>query len=159
MRADLADELDNMELIAGDGRIIELAEIADLCYNAAELIVLLDSLAHCGIGNINTEALFQGLYDLEHELCLVVIEVGLVALHGRIDLRYKEAIVLDRIYKEEVLFHTLHGSAALGAEQCAEVVVSTLDGALKNGAGIRAGAVCHVVVCDIAGRAIGSAQS
>ena len=45
MGADLAYELDDVELIAGDGRIIELAEVADLGDDAAELVVLLDSLA------------------------------------------------------------------------------------------------------------------
>ena len=159
MGADLTYELDDMELIAGDGRIIELAEVADLGDDAAELVVLLDSLAHSLIGDINAKTVLHLVNDLELKLSFVVIKVGLIALHGRIDLGNEKSVVLNGIDEEEVLFHTLHGRAAFRAEQAAEVVVSAFDGALENGACIGAGTVCHVVVCNIAGRAIGSAKS
>ena len=44
-----------MELIAGDGRIIELAVIAYLVYELADLIVLLDGFLERLIGNIDPE--------------------------------------------------------------------------------------------------------
>ena len=147
-----------MELIAGDGRIVKLAEIADLGDDAAELIVLLDGLAHGSLGGVDAQAVSHGLYDLEHELCLVVVKVRLIAFHGGIDLRYEELFVLNGIDQEEVLLHTLHGRAALRAEQAAQIVVSALDRALENGAGIGTGPVGHVVACDVGGCAVWCAE-
>ena len=51
LRADLADKLDDVELIAGDGGVIKLAVVADLVYQAADLIVALDGLHDGLIGN------------------------------------------------------------------------------------------------------------
>ena len=44
-----------------------------------------------------------------------------------------------------MLFHTLHGRAALGAEERIEVVVAALNGTLEDGADIRADTAGHVV--------------
>ena len=159
MRADLGNQLDDMELIAGDGRIIELSVIADLSDDTAQLVKSLDSLAHCFVGNIDAEAVSHGLNDLELKLSLVVIKVSLIALHGRIDLSDEEAVMLNGIDEEKVLLHTLDGSAALGAEQAAQIIVATLNGSLKNGAGVGTRSVGHVVAGDIAGCAIRCTKS
>ena len=153
MGADLADQLDDVELVAGDVGVIGLAEIADLGDYAADLVVVLDGLAHGGVGGVDAVLVMQLVNDLELELSLVVIEVGLVALHGRIDLGDEELLVLDGVDEEEMLLHTLHRCAALRAEESVEVVVAALDGALEDGAGIGAGAGGHVVAGDVGGRA------
>ena len=117
MGANLAHQLDNMELIAGDGRIVKLSEVADLGDNTAKLVKSLNCLAHCFIGNINAQAVSERLDNLELKLCLVIIKIGLVALHGRIDLSYEETFGLNGIDEEEVFLHTLDGSTALCAEK------------------------------------------
>ena len=88
---------------------------------------------------------FPLIDDLELELALVVFEVRLVALHRGIDLGDEEVIVLDGVEQEEVLFHTLHGRAVFGAEERVEVVVAVLNGALEDGADIRAGTAGHCI--------------
>ena len=71
----------------------------------------------------------------------------------------KEFFVLHRVDEEKVLLHTLDGSAAFGAEQAAEIIVATLNGSLKNGAGVGTCSVGHVVAGDIAGCAIRCTKS
>ena len=88
---------------------------------------------HGGIGGVHAVALGKLVNDLELQLALVVVIAGLIALERGIDLRDEEAIVLHGIDEEEVLFHTLHGRAALGAEERIEVVVAALNGALEDG--------------------------
>ena len=159
MRAYLADEVDDVELVAGDVRVLALAEIADLGDDAADLVVILNGLAHCGVGHVHAKAVLELIDDLELELSLVVVEVGLVALHGRVDLSDEEAGVLYGVDEEEVLFHTLHGGAGFGAEQRVEVVVAALDGALENGAGVGTCTGGHVVACEVGRRAAWRAQA
>ena len=57
----------------------------------------------------------------------------------------EEALVLHGIDEEEVLFHTLHGRAALGAEERVEVVVAALNGSLQKCSTVLAQETCHVV--------------
>ena len=159
MRADLAHELDDVELIAGNGRVGQLAEVADLGDDIAQLVELVDGLTHGGVGHIDAVALGELIDDLELELALVVFEVRLVALHRGIDLGDEEAIVLDGVEQEEVLFHTLHGRAVLGAEQGAQIVVAALNGALEDGADIRAGTAGHVVGRNVGRLAARRAQT
>ena len=159
VRAYLTDEVDDVKLVAGDVRILALAEVAYLGDDAAYLVVILDRLAHCGVGHVHAEAVLELIDNLELELSFVVVEVGLVALHGRVDLGDEEAGVLDGVDKEEVLLHTLHGGAGLCTEQSVKVVVAALDGALEDGAGIGTGTGGHVVACKVSGNAAGCAQT
>ena len=118
-----------------------------------------DRLAHCGVGHVHAEAVLELIDDLELELSLVVVEVGLVALHGRVDLGDEEAGVLYGVDEEEVLLHTLHGGAGLCTEQSVKVVVAALDGALEDGAGIGTCTGGHVVACEVGRRAARRAQA
>ncbi|CCX45500.1 unknown [Firmicutes bacterium CAG:103] len=159
VRADLAHELDDVELIAGNGRVGQLAEVADLGDDIAQLVELLDGRAHGGIGGVHAVALGELVDDLELELALVVVIAGLIALERGIDLRDEEAVVLHGIDEEEMLFHTLHGRAALGAEERVEVVVAALNGALEDGADIRADTAGHVVGRNVGRLAARRAQA
>ena len=158
MRAHLADELDDVELVAGDAGVIRLAEIADLGDDAADLVMVINGAAHSLLGGVDTVFLVQLVHDLELELRLVVIEIGLVALHGRVDLRDEELLILHRVDEEEMLLHALHGRAAFRAEKGVEIVIPAFDGALEKGAGIGAGAVGHVIAGDIRGCAARRAE-
>ena len=63
------------------------------------------------------------------------------------------------IDEEEMLFHTLHGRAALGAEERVEVVVAALNGTLEDGADIRADTAGHVVGRNVSRLAARRAQA
>ena len=63
VRADLAHELDDVELIAGNGRVGQLAEVADLGDDIAQLVELLDGRAHGGIGGVHAVALGKLVND------------------------------------------------------------------------------------------------
>ena len=82
-----------------------------------------------------------------------------LALERGIDLRDEEAVVLHGIDEEEMLFHTLHGRAALGAEERVEVVVAALNGTLEDGADIRADTAGHVVGRNVGRLAARRAQA
>src|SRR5699024_378861 len=103
VRTHLADELDDVELIARDGRVFELAVIAYLGDGVAKLVEVLDGLAQRGLGGVYAKAFFKLVEHLELQLGLVVVEGGLVALHGRVDDGDEELVVLHGVYEEEVL--------------------------------------------------------
>ena len=159
VRADLAHELNHVELIAGDGRIVELAQIADLGDDAAELVEPLDRGAERLVGGVDAEDVLHRAHDVLLQLHLVVIEVRLVALHRGIDDGDEEVVVLHGLEQVEVLLHALHGGAVLGAEQSGEVVVAALNGALQNGADVRAGAAGHVIGGHVRRGTSGRAQT
>ena len=114
--------------------------------------------AHGVLGGVDAVFLMQLVDDLELELRLVVIEIGFVALHGRVDLRDEEFFVLHRVDEEKVLLHALHGRAAFRAKEGIEVIIAAFDGALEKGAGIGAGAVGHVVAGNVGGCAARRAE-
>ena len=145
MGTDLTDQLDHMELIAGDGRIVQLTEIADLGNGTAQVVVLFHRRAQSLVGDIDAVDLMELVQHLLLQLGLVIVKAGLIALHGRVDDGDKEALVLHRLQQEEMLLHPLHGGAALRSEQGAQIVEAALDGPLQNTADIGTVAVGHVV--------------
>ena len=159
VRAGLAHELYHMELVAGYRRVRQLAEIAYLGDHVAELVEVLDGLPHGLLGDVDAQLVAQGLDYLDSELGLIVVEAGLVPLHGRVHDGDEELVVLHGIEQEEVLLHTLHGRAALRAEEGAEIVVPALYGALEDAAHIGTVAVGHVIGCDVGRGAARRAQA
>lgn len=81
MRAGEADELNNVKLVSGDGRILKLPEIADLGDDTADLVVLLNSGKHGLFGGIDA-AFGKLVYNLKPELCLVIIDGVIIILQG-----------------------------------------------------------------------------
>ena len=84
-----------MELIARDGRIIELAVLAHLVYETADLIVLLDGAHERLVRGVNTEFLSQGLQDMGPQLLAVVLIAVLRLLEGHVRELAEEIRVLD----------------------------------------------------------------
>ena len=159
MGTHLAHELDHVELIAGDGRVLKLAEVAYLRDHVAQLVELGNGLAHGLVGGVHPQPVVQRVHHLQLQLGLVVVQRGLVTLHGRVDDRDEEIVVLDGVKQEEVLFHALHRGAALGAEEGAQVVVAALYRALEYAAHVGTVAVGHVVGGDVRRRAARRAQA
>ena len=158
MGADLAHQLDHMELIAGDGRVWQLAVIADLGDDAGDLVVILDGLFHGLLGHVHSQLIPQLVHHLQLKLGLVVLQVVLVALHGRVDDGGEELLVLHRVNQDKVLLHPFHGRAALRAEQGLQIVVAALDGPLQDGTDVGTVSGGHVVAGDVGGDAAGRPQ-
>ena len=159
MGTDLAHQDDDVVLVAGEGRVLQLAEVADVGDDAAEAVVLFDGGAEGRVGRVHAVVVAEGVQHLELELGLVVVQAGLVALHGRVDDGGEEAIVLHGVQEGEVLLHALHGGTALRAEQGVEVVIAALDGTLQDAADVGTVAVGHVVGGDLGGAAVGGAEA
>ena len=66
-----------MELIARDRRVGQLAQIAELRYDAADLVVLLYGSAYRLVGDINAVDLGQRLENVLSELIFIVLIGGL----------------------------------------------------------------------------------
>ena len=65
LRAGVAHEVEDVELIARDDRVVELAHLSDLADDLADLVVLGDRLAQRLVGGVNAEGLGQ---TVEHVL-------------------------------------------------------------------------------------------
>ena len=143
--ADLTDQHDHMVLVTGDGRIFQLSEIPDGGNRAAKPVVALYRLPQRRIGHVYPVVVAEHVQHLQLQLGLVVVQTGLVPLHGRVDDGGDELWILHRLEQGEMLLHPLHGGAALRAEQRVQVVEAALDGALQNAAHIGAVPVGHVV--------------
>ena len=157
--ADLADQLDHMELVAGNIGVVRLAVGTDGLDDGADLVVVVDGGAQALFGDVHTIVGLQRLQDLHAQLGLVVRQIVGVALHGRVDDGGEEAVILHQLEQGKVLLHTLHGGAGLCAEEGVEVVVPALDCAFENGAGVRTCAVGHVIARHVRGCAAGRAES
>ena len=59
--ADVGHEREDVELVACDGRVFELAEFTDLGNEPADFIVLVDRFADGGVGDIDAVVFVQGL--------------------------------------------------------------------------------------------------
>ena len=82
-----------MELIAGDGGVIELAVIADLVYQAADLVVALDGLHQCLIAHVDAELLVQRLKHVGAEL-LAEVNIAVLVIFERDVGKFAEEIVV-----------------------------------------------------------------
>ena len=116
MRADLADQLDHMEFIAGDRRVFKLPEFPDGRDRLRQFVKLCDGFAHRFFRNIHTERVLHRIQDVLLNLRLVILQIGFVTLHGRINDGDKEVLMFDGVQEIELFLHTLHCRAAFRAE-------------------------------------------
>ena len=158
MGADLADQLDDMELIAGDGGIVQLAHVPHLGDEAGYLVVVFYGFEHGLVGHVHAQLVSQLIHYLQLQLRLVVIEVVLVPFHGGVDNGGEELLVLYGMDEHEMLLHTLHGGAALSPEQGFQVVVASFNGPLQDRAHIGTVPGGHVIAGDIGGNTAGRPQ-
>ena len=165
--ADQAHQLDHMELIAGDGGVIQLAVVADLVDEAADLVVLLDGLDQRFVGNVDAEVLMQGLQNVGAQLSLVVLIADLVVFEGDVGKLAEEVVVVDdahildgvEMLLLQVLLEAAGGRAGLGAHLGVKEVVAALERALQQRAGVVADTAGEVVGRDVGGSAARRSQS
>ena len=143
-----------MELIAGDRRVVQLAVLADLVDQAADLVVLLDGLENGFVGDVDAEILVQRLEDVGAQLGLEVVVAVLRVLEGDVGEGAEEVVVVDNahildgieVLLLQVLLEAAGGRACLGAHLGVEEVVAALKSALQKGA---------CVVADASGQVVG----
>ena len=157
LRAYQRYELDDMELIAGDGRIIKLAVIAYLVYELADLIVLLDGFLERLIGNIDSEIVMQCGQNMSPELIAEVFIVVLGVFKGNVGELAEELVVLDDVHVLDgvkmlglnVLLEAAGDGAGLGRHLCVEEIEAAFECALEKAAAIVTYAGGHVVSRDV----------
>ena len=125
-----------MELIARDGRIRELAHIADLGDDAADLVVLLNGGAQLLLREVHAVHAPQRLDDLLLYLAAEVARVPRGFLQRHVDEAGEEFFLRDELAVVEILLHAVHRRAAFLTEQRVDEVIAALEGALKYALGV-----------------------
>ena len=138
-----------MELVAGNGRVIELAVIADLIDDGADFVVQLDRLHERLVGDVDAVFLVHRIENVRLQLVLIVNNAVLVLLERHIGERHEEVRILDDVHVAEVLLETAGDRAGLGAELSVQEVVAAFECALEEAAAVMAGTAGHVVCSNV----------
>ena len=146
-----------MELIAGDSGIIELAVIADLVDDLADLVMLLDSCLESLVGNIDAEVFLQLAEDMVLELIMVVLIVVLGVLERNIHKLAEELVIINNshildgveVLLLDVLLEAAGDGAGLGGQLRIEEVEAAFESTLEEAASVVANTGGHVISCDV----------
>ena len=149
LRADQRAELDDLELIARDGRVIELAVIADLVDDRADLVVQVNGLHKGFVGDVDAEFLVQRIEDVGLQLAFVVLNAVLVSLERHVGERHEEVRILDDVHVAKMLLETAGDRAGLSAEISIQEVVAAFECALEEAAAVMAGTAGHVICSHV----------
>ena len=156
-----------MEFIAGDGGVIKLAVVADLVYQAADLIVALDGLHDGLIGNVDAKLFMQGLKNMGAQLLTEVSIAVLIVLEGNVGEFAEEIIVVDnshildgvKVLLLKVLLEAAGAGAGLGRHLRIEEVEAALESSLKKASCIVADTRGHIVGRNVGGSAARRTQT
>ena len=145
LRTAEAYHVDDVELVAGDGRILELAELAYLRYDPADLVVAGHGITQSGVGNVHAQLL---VHRVEHP----VLHLGDVVLEGVVrilirDIRVgnEEIRLLYALEQLDILHAAVHLRAGVDAADAVQEVVAALDCPLQQCAAVLTGVVRHVI--------------
>ncbi len=108
MRTDFTDELDEVELIARDRRVVQFPEVPDLGDDGTDFVVVFDGREQCFIGRVDPQC-GKVREHLVPQFVHVIHECSPVVLQRGVDDRGHERIVLDRRDLFKMLLHTFHG--------------------------------------------------
>ena len=99
------------------------------------------------IGDVNTVGLVQRLEHVHAQLLLIVIDGEVLVRERHVHHAHKKlrVFLLHKAENLEMLVTAVHHLARLGREQRVEIVITALDAALENAAGVRADLARHVV--------------
>ena len=161
------DQLDHVELIAGDGWVVQLAVVADLVDETGDLVLLLDGLADGLVGDVDAEVIVQRLQHMGTQLGGKVLIGNLVVLEGDVGKLAEEVVVVDdahivdgvEVLLLQMLLEAAGGGAGLGGHLGVEEVVAALQCALHQASGVMADTGGHVVGRDVGGCAARRSQS
>ena len=148
-------------------RIVQLAVLADLVDEAADLVVVLDGLAKRLIGDVDAEMLVQRLEHVGAQLGLEVLIAVLVVFERDVGELAEEIVVVDNAHildgiellLLEVFLKTAGGGAGLGAHLRVKEVVAALERTLQQRAGVVADTTGQIIGRDVGGRAARRSQT
>ena len=151
LRAAVSNQVEDVEFITGDGRVLQLAHIADLGDDLADLVVLLDGLAQRLVGRIHAVGLGQHVQEAVADLLDVVLE-GVVLDFVRDVAVGNEHLLVGHVGGSDqldVLHAAVHLRAGVHTSDGVEEVIAALDRTLHECSAVLAGVVGHVVGCDV----------
>ena len=159
--AGVADQNQNGVLIAGDGRGVELARLADLGEDAADLVVLADRGADGGVRGVDAVVFAHGLEDLARDLLADVLDAVLIVGIRDVEVAVKEFVLVRtlRVHDLHVLDGAVVGLAHVDARHGVQEAVVALERALEDRAGKLAAVVGHVIGGQLHGRGVRRAQT
>ena len=149
-----------MELIAGDGGIVQLAVVANLSDEAADLVVPGHRVPDGLVRGVDAEILPEGLENLPGQLLPQMLHAVLVVRAGGVQVAPEE-ILLVRVADPQqlhVLRAPVHALAHVHARHGVQELVAALQSPLQQGTGVLAGGVGHVVGGHLHGAGTGRAQ-
>ena len=161
MGAHFAHQHDHMELVAGDGRIVQLAQLADLGQDPANPVVLLDGLEQCTVRGVDAVNFAERTEDPLFQLRDIVFYGGITVRERHVHHAHEKlrVLLLHELQYFKVLMPSVHHLAGLAGEQGVQIVISALDPALQDAAGIGADLAGHVVGSHIHGSGLRRAQA
>ena len=148
-----------MELIAGDGRIVELAELAYLRDYPADLVVARNGIAQRGVRDVHTQLLVHRVEHAVLHLGDVVLEGVVGVLIGDVRVGDEEVRLVNALEQLDILHAAVHLRTCVDAADAVQEVVAALDRPLQQGAAILAGVVGHIVRGYVHTAGIGRAHS
>ena len=159
LRTGVGNEVDDVELIAGDDGVLCLAHLCHLGDDGADLVVLCDCLTDSGVGGVHTVDLGQLVEHMDTHLLDVGVESVVGDFVGDVAVGHEEVGLLVDLQDLKVLHCTVHHGAGVNAYHRVEELVAALDAALDERACELAGVVGHVVGCDVDGAGVRRAQT
>ena len=145
--AGVADQNQNGVLIAGDGRDIQLAQLAYLGEDAADLIVLAHGGADGVVRGVDAVVFVQGLQNLSGDLLADVLDAVLVVGIGNVQIAVEELVLVFALRVQDL--HVLDGAvirlADVNAYHGVEKSVAALKCALQQRPGELTAVVGHVI--------------
>ena len=161
LRADVAHEHQHGIFIARDGRVVQLARLADLGEDAADLVVLADRGADGGVRGVDAVVFAHGLEDLARDLLADVLDAVLIVGIRDVEVAVEEFVLVRplRVHDLHVLDGAVVGLAHVDARHGVQEAVVALERALEDRAGKLAAVVGHVVGGQLHGRGVRRAQT
>ena len=155
----VGDQVEHMELIAGDDGVVRLAHLGDLGEDPADLVMLLNGFADGLIGGVDAELFGQLVEHVDAHLLDIGIQRIVGDLEGDVTVGHKEVGRLVDPEDLEVLHGAVHHGAGVHTDHGVQELVAALNAALHQSTGVLAGVVGHVVGGDVDGAGVGGAQS
>ena len=134
-----------MELITGDGRVVQLAEVADLIDDAADFVVVFDRRTQSVVGDVDTEVVVERLQDLLAALGDIESQTVVVCLHRDFEILIVEAFLRHGIEQFHVLDAAVDHGASVGSDEGIEALEAAFNGALEDGSRELAEETGHVI--------------
>ena len=159
LRTCVGNEIQNVELVTRDHRIVSLSHFADLLHDLADFVVLLDGLSDGLVRDVYTQVLMHGSEKSRLELSLHVIVGEVLCLVRNIQYRKEEVLFVVAFQDTEVLVESVHHRACIDCSKSVQELESSLDGSLEQSTRILADVVRHIICRDVDRSRPRSAQS